>query len=424
MAFRVVWPDASIHYLDTNGRAFYDESGRLTRMLGTTRDVTDRQELEERLRQAQKMEAVGQLAGGIAHDFNNMLNVILGYSDLLLAKALPGDPVYRRAAEIRKAGQHAAALTQQLLAFSRKKVLKPRVLNLANVLAPMELMLRSTLGAHIEIVTAVDEHLGHVRIDPNQMQQVFMNLAVNARDAMPRGGKLRFEFKNATLDESMAKAHAAPAGSYVTLAVSDNGSGMTAEVQKRIFEPFFTTKKVGQGTGLGLANVYGILQQSGGHIRLHSELGVGTTFQLFFPTVEQPADPAPRESPDSALTGEGTVLVVEDNTGLRALTEEILSSAGYKVLVAEDGDSALSLARDYSGSIQLLLTDIILPKMSGQEIATRLAALRPEIEVLFTSGYNRDATAHIGALDPRANFIQKPWSPQGLCEEVHALLNA
>jgi PAS domain S-box-containing protein len=422
MACRVIWPDGSIHFLEASGRAFYDEGGRLVRMTGTTRDVTEHRQLEEQFRQAQKMEAVGQLAGGIAHDFNNVLNVILGYSDLLLDKSTPQDPVYSRIQEIRKAGEQAAGLTQQLLAFSRRQVLQPRVLNLPDILHDMDEMLHRTIGADIEITIASDEHLARVKVDPSQMQQVLLNLAVNARDAMPRGGNLVLEARNATLDESDARSHNVPTGRYVMLAVSDNGCGMTAEVQKQAFEPFFTTKQVGQGTGLGLATVYGIVQQSGGHIWLYSEPGIGTTFQIYFPRVDQPEEPKQQESPQPMLTGEGTILAVEDDTGLRSLIEEVLSSAGYSVFVAPDGASALRISDEYAGRIQLLLTDVILPKMSGTEIASRLTGLRPEMKVLFMSGYTKNAMAANGTLDSEVNFIQKPWTPRGLCEKIHTVL--
>jgi PAS domain S-box-containing protein len=422
MLFRVLWPDSSVHHLEASGRAFYDESGRLVRMMGTTRDVTERRQLEEQLRQAQKMEAVGQLAGGIAHDFNNVLNVILGYSDLLLAKSPPQDPTYNQIDEIRKAGEHAAELTQQLLAFSRRQVLQPRVLNLSDTLRDMDQLLRRMIGEDIEIVTAVDEHLARVKIDPSQIQQVLLNLAVNARDAMPRGGNLVLEARNATMDASDARSHNLPPGDYVMVAVSDNGCGMTPEVQKRAFEPFFTTKGVGQGTGLGLATVYGIVRQSGGHIWLYSEQGVGTTFQIFFPKVDQREEPAPKERPHPMVSGEGTILVVEDDSCLRTLVDEVLSSAGYTVFVASDGASAIRIAGEYAGRIQLLLTDVILPKMSGKEIAAKIMVSRPEMKVLFMSGYTKNAMAANGTLDPEVNFIQKPWTPRKLCEMIHIVL--
>jgi PAS domain S-box-containing protein len=417
--FRVVWPDGSVHHLEASGRAFYSERGQLIRMTGTARDLTEQRQMEDQFRQAQKMEAVGQLAGGIAHDFNNVLNVILGYSDMMMEKSAK-DPVYR-IEQIRKAAEQAAALTQQLLAFSRRQLLQPRVVNLANALRDMDHMLRHTIGEDIEIVTAVDEHLALVKVDPSQMQQVLLNLAVNARDAMPEGGKLVFEVRNETLDELHSRPHNVPAGRYVMLSVSDNGCGMTGDVQKRVFEPFFTTKKVGQGTGLGLASVYGIVRQSGGYIWLYSEPGVGTTFKIIFPRVDQAVEPA-RTGEGPLIAGEGTILVVEDDSGLRVLAQEVLSYAGYSVLVAQDGAGALHTSAQHPGRISLLLTDVILPRMSGQEIATRLTAMRPEMKVLFMSGYTKNGMAQSETLKPQVNFIQKPWTPRGLCEKIHAML--
>ena len=420
--FRIVWPDGSVHYLEASGRAFYSEAGQLIRMIGTTRDVTEQRQLEEQFRQAQKMEAVGQLAGGIAHDFNNVLNVILGYSDLLLSKVSPRDPLYGRIDEIRKAGEHAAGLTQQLLAFSRRQVLQPRVVNLADTLHHMDHMLRHMIGENIAMVTAVDEHLARVKVDPGQIQQVLLNLAVNARDGMPDGGKLSLEARNTTLDESSARLIDIPAGKYVLLVFSDTGCGMTAEVQKQAFEPFFTTKEIGQGTGLGLATVYGIVRQSGGYIRLSSELGIGTIFHLFFPQVDQIEEPAWEERPQAVARGAGTILIVEDDPGLRALAEEVLSAAGYGVLAVQDGAGALDASEQHAGRIRLLLTDVILPNMSGKEIAARLTAIRPEMKVLFMSGYTKNRMAQNETLDPEVNFIQKPWTPRGLCEKIYALL--
>jgi PAS domain S-box-containing protein len=424
MAFRVVWTDGSMHYLEANGRGFHDESGQLIRMIGTTRDITDQRQLEEQFRQAQRMEAVGQLAGGIAHDFNNMLNTILGYAEVILAQSSTEDPIYARIEEIRKAGEQAAVLTQQLLAFGRRQLLQPRVLNVADTLRAVDTLLRRVIGADVEIITVLDEPLSQVKVDPTQMQQVLLNLAVNARDAMPKGGKLVLEAKNATLDESHARRHEVLAGRYVMLAVSDDGCGMTPDMQKRAFEPFFTTKEVGQGSGLGLATAYGIVRQSGGHIWLYSEPGIGTTFQIFLPSVDQLEEPALPTPALTASSGEGTILVVEDDAGIRALVEEVLSSAGYTVLVAEDGASALRVSTEYAGPIQLLLTDMILPKMSGKEIAANLRALRPEMTVLFMSGYTREVMAHNGTLDPEMNFIQKPWSPRVLRERIQTLLSA
>jgi len=380
--------------------------------------------LEEELRQSQKMEAVGQLAGGIAHDFNNVLNVIIGYSKLLLASSAPGDPSYGRIEEIRKAGERAATLTQQLLAFSRKQVLQPRVVNLADTLRETDHMLRRMIGEHIEIIATVDPNLAQVKIDPGQMQQLLMNLVVNARDAMPRGGKLTLELMNQEMDESASHLHNIPAGRYVMLSVSDNGSGMTPEVRRHVFEPFFTTKEVGQGTGLGLATVYGIVRQSGGHIWLYSEPGIGTTFKIFFPRVDDPKDRTSSELPRKIGRGDETILIVEDDPSLRVLAQEVLSSAGYHILTAEDGDAALRASEQHKGPVHLLLTDVVMPGMGGKEIASRLTVPRPEMKVLFMSGYTGNALAQQGTLDETVGFIQKPWTPEGLCEKIRAVLSA
>jgi len=379
--------------------------------------------LEEELRQSQKMEAIGQLAGGIAHDFNNVLNVIIGYSELLLQKLPPGDRTYRQIEEICRAGERAAGLTQQLLAFSRKQVLQPRIVDFADIFREMHHMVQRVIGENIEIATAIHEDLVHVKIDPSQVQQVILNLVVNARDAMPRGGKLTFELSNADLDASYAGMHDIPPGRYVMLAVSDNGCGMTPEVRQRAFEPFFTTKGLGSGTGLGLATVYGIVRQSGGHIWLYSEPGIGTTFKMFFPGVDVLEERAPSEPP-AELTSRGaeTILLVEDDSAVRLLVEEILSSIGYQVLTAEDGPHALLAAQQHSGKIDLLLTDVVLPKMGGKEIASRLAALLPGIKVLFMSGYTGHSAAQHGNLDPDVAFLPKPFSPAVLMEKVRAVL--
>ena len=361
------------------------------------------------------MEAIGQLAGGIAHDFNNVLNVIIGYSKLLLEKSTPRDTAYPRLEEIRKAGERAAALTQQLLAFSRKQVLQPRVLNLADTLKDMDHMLRRLIGDDIEVVTTVHDDLAQVRIDPSQLEQVILNLVVNARDAMPQGGKLTIELMNSKADGSAARTHNIPEGEYVMLAVSDNGSGMTPEVQQRAFEPFFTTKEVGQGTGLGLATVYGIVKQSAGHIWLYSEPGIGTTFKIFFPRFDEPRESVPDGSVQEIARGEGTILVVEDDPTVRSLVQEILSPVGYTVILAESGDRALRASEQYAGEIHLLLTNVVLPKMSGREVANRLGALRPGMKVLFTSGYTGHAMTQRGVLEPGVNFLPKPFSQKD-CE--------
>jgi signal transduction histidine kinase/DNA-binding response OmpR family regulator len=385
--------------------------------------ITGHKRLEEELRQSQKMEAVGQLAGGIAHDFNNVLNVIIGYSKLLLENTTPDSQTYDRIEEIRKAADRAAILTQQLLAFSRKQVLQPRIINLGDTLRDIDHMLRRMIGEHIEVAATLDPHLAQVQIDPIQVQQLLMNLVVNSRDAMPQGGKLIFELSNQEMDDSAGRLHNIPAGRYVMLSVSDSGTGMTPEVRRHVFEPFFTTKGVGQGTGLGLATVYGIVRQSGGHIWLYSEPGIGTTFKIFFPRVDDPKDRASNQSQPKVGRGHETILLVEDDKSLRTLAQQVLIAAGYNVLPTEDGNAALRMSEQHQGPIHLLLTDVVMPRMGGKEIATRLAGLRPQMKVLFMSGYTGNALAQQGTLDETVGFIQKPWTPEGLCQKIRAALS-
>ena len=386
--------------------------------------IAGHKRLEEELRQSQKMEAVGLMAGGIAHDFNNVLNVIIGYSKLLLKKLPEGDKAHRQVAEICKAGERAAGLTQQLLAFSRKQVLHPRIVNFADTLREMDDLVRRVIGEDIEVATKIHDDVARVKIDPSQVQQVILNLVVNARDAMPKGGKLTLELSNASLDASYARVHKISPGSYVMLAVSDNGTGMTPEVRQRAFEPFFTTKDVGSGTGLGLATVYGIVRQSGGHVWLYSEEGVGTTFKMFFPSVDGWEEESPAITHEVAPRGTATILLVEDDPAVRLLVDDILESAGYRMLIAEDGPSALQVAQQHSGEIDLLLTDVVLPKMGGRDVAANLTRLRPGIKVLFMSGYTGHSATQHGTLDSDVNFIPKPFSPDALCEKVRAVLTA
>ena len=332
--------------------------------------------------------------------------------------------MYRQIEEICKAGERAAGLTHQLLAFSRKQVLQPRIVNFADILREMHHMVRRVIGEDIEVAIKIDEELARVKIDPSQVQQVILNLAVNARDAMPEGGKLTLELSDADLDASYAAIHDISPGSYVMLAVSDNGCGMTPEVRQHAFEPFFTTKEVGSGTGLGLATVYGIIRQSGGHVWLYSEPGVGTTFKMFFPRVDARDDASSEAAHEIAPRGCETLLVVEDDPAVRLLVEEILSSTGYNVLAAEDGHTALRTAKEYRGEIDLLLTDVVLPKMGGKEVAKYLTALRPGIKVLFMSGYTGHSAAQHGNLDSDVNFLPKPFSPDALCEKVRSVLTS
>jgi PAS domain S-box-containing protein len=400
-------------------------SGEVINYVAVKRDVTNERQVEEQLRQAQKMEAVGRLAGGIAHDFNNLLTAISGYSDLLLMDLREGDPARREVQEIRKAGDRAASLTQQLLAFSRRQVLRPRVLDLNQVVMNMEKMLRRLIGEDIELVTFLAEDLESVKADPGQIEQVIANLAVNSRDAMPKGGKLLLKTGNLVLGEPYASQHdPVQPGSYVLLEVTDTGCGMDEATMSRLFEPFFTTKEVGKGTGLGLATVYGIVKQSGGYIWAYSEVGLGTTFKVYLPSVEMPAESAEKEvATIYPSKGEETVLVVEDEKMVRELVREILSQKGYNVLEAHRGTEALEVSERHEGAIHLLLTDVVMPGMDGPELARRLTAQRPDTRVLFMSGYTDHIILHDGVLEPESEFLQKPFTARALGAKVRSVLD-
>ena len=400
--------------------------GRLIGILGIGRDVTERVQLEQQLRQAQKMEAVGRLAGGIAHDFNNILTAITGYADLLLEDLRPSDSRHQDVAEIRKAADRAAGLTRQLLAFSRQQVLQPSVIDVKTLVGDLEKMLGRLLGEDVELGTRLAPDTGRVKADAGQLEQVLMNLAVNARDAMPHGGKLTLETSNVDLSEGYAADHyPARPGSYVMIAVTDTGTGMSEETQAHMFEPFFTTKEKGKGTGLGLATVYGIIKQSGGFIWVYSELGHGTTFKIYLPRVGESADlvkgPAPARA--RAAGGSETVLLAEDEAPVRAVARQVLERHGYTVLEAPSAEAALDIAARYSGAIHLLLTDVIMPGLSGRELATRLADLRPEARVIFMSGYTDDAVTRHGVLEPGLAYLQKPFTPDALGQKVREVLD-
>ena len=389
------------------------------------RDVTEQRQLEGQLRQAQKMEAVGRLAGGLAHDFNNLLTAITGYGDLVLG-TLPADDARRAdVEEIRIAADRAAALTQQLLAFSRKQVLQPRVLNLNVVVLNAEKLLRRLIGEHIVLEAVLDPALGSVKADPTQLEQVIVNLAVNARDAMPQGGRLLLQTRNAQLDTGYTSEHSmVQPGDYVQLAVSDTGLGMDEQTKTRLFEPFFTTKELGKGTGLGLSTVYGIVKQSGGYIWVYSELGCGTTFKVYLPLVEAAATvDVPAPAPEAAPRGSETVLLVEDEPALRAVARRVLQRQGYTVLEAADGDAALALVATHQGPLDLLVTDVVMPGLSGRDLADRLTAARPDLRVLFVSGYSGEALAHHGILDPDLAYLEKPFNPDALAIKVREVLD-
>jgi signal transduction histidine kinase/ActR/RegA family two-component response regulator len=388
-------------------------------------DITERTRLEEQLRQSQKMEAIGQLAGGVAHDFNNLLTVITGYTDMLLDGLEPADPRFAPLEEIRKAGDRASSLTHQLLAFSRKQILEPKILDLNAEVADIEKMLRRVIGEHIDLVTILKGDLRPVKADPSQIHGAILNLAVNARDAMPRGGKLTIETANVNLDETYAATHMeVQPGPYVMLAVTDTGCGMHPETLARLFEPFFTTKEVGKGTGMGLATVYGIVKQSGGSIHVYSEPGQGTVFKIYLPSMGEDlsCEPAPEPAVE-APRGTETVLVVEDEEAVRGLTCEALQTSGYTVLEACRGEEAIRLCQQSEKPIHLLLTDVIMPQMSGPELATRINDLCPALKVLFVSGYTDHAIVRHGMLNRDTSFLQKPFSPAELARKVRQVLD-
>jgi len=401
----------------------WDSAGRLTHYIGVMIDVTARRSLEEQFRQAQKMDAFGQLAGGVAHDFNNLLTIINGYSELLLQSLPPSDPSREMIAEIYNAGERSAGLTRQLLAFSRQQVLAPRILDLNAVVADTEKMLRRLIGEDILLTTTLATQLWAVRADPGQVEQVLMNLAVNARDAMPRGGRLTIETLNVTLDEAFVRTYAnARAGPHVVMSVSDTGGGMPPEVQAKIFEPFFTTKGAGKGTGLGLATVFGIIKQSGGHVCVMSQVGVGTTFKVYLPQVAHVTAAKVPLGRGSMPRGTEIILLVEDEHAVRALTRQILLSCGYTVLEAADGAEGLRLATEHRGRIDLLITDVVMPGMGGRELAEQATERHPGLRVLFVSGYTDDAVIRHGVLREGVHFLQKPFSPFALAVKVRDVL--
>jgi PAS domain S-box-containing protein len=379
----------------------------------------------DQLRQSQKLEAVGQLAGGVAHDFNNLLTVINGYSDLLLRRMTQGDDMRTKVEEIKKAGERAASLTRQLLAFSRKQVLQPKVIRLNAVVADVEKMLRRLIGEDIDLVTVLEPTLSQIKADPGQVEQVILNLAVNARDAMPQGGKLTIETHNVHADDEFTRKHPTiRCGDYVVLAISDTGIGMDAETQARIFEPFFTTKEQGKGTGLGCATVYGIVKQSDGNIWVDSEPGKGTTFKVYLPAVLHETPSEPEKAPAAELPpGREKVLLTEDEEPVRRLTKTILEINGYQVFEAADGDEALAVHEKHQGEFDLVITDVVMPNMSGPELAESLEAISPGLKVLFLSGYTDDAIVRHGLLNEKVEFLQKPFTPDALLRKVREVLD-
>ncbi len=422
---RLTLADGRKVLIETIKSPIYGEGGQPTGTAGIARDVTERKQLEEQLLQSQKMEAIGRLAGGVAHDFNNLLTAISGYSDLLL-RELPEESALRsHAEEIQKAGERAAALTQQLLAFSRRQVLEPRVVNLNAALANLEKMLRRLIGEDIELVTSAQPDLWPVKADPGQIEQVVLNLAVNARDAMPNGGRLTVSTQNTELDEEAAR-NSPPTrpGSYVLLAVADSGAGMSPETRSRLFEPFFTTKEVGKGTGLGLSTVYGIVKQSGGYIWVESEPGAGSVFKIFLPkSLETPEPVRVAVASGPAPSGSETILLVEDEPEVRALVQKFLLMHGYKVLPASSAEDAIELSGRYDGHIDLLLTDVVMPGETGRDLARRLLVARPRMRVLYMSGYTDDSVFLQGGLSRGEAYLQKPFTPEALAKKVREVLD-
>ena len=390
------------------------------------RDITERKSLEEQFRQAQKMEAIGRLAGGVAHDFNNLLTVINGYSAQALTELSKSDPFHEEFGEIARAGDRAAGLTRQLLAFSRRQMLQPQVFNANEVVGDMDKMLRRVLGEDIELATILNPRLEPILADRGQLEQVIMNLAVNARDAMPNGGKLTIETAPAELDRAYADYHpSVKPGRYAMIAVSDSGQGMDETTKARIFEPFFTTKAPGQGTGLGLSTVYGIVEQSGGTIWVYSELGKGTTFKIYFPRAA--ATGVAPEGPRGAVRpagGSETVLIVEDDESVAKLIRTLLQHAGYTVLEAKNGKDALHLLTTHSGAVHLVVTDMVMPQMSGWELLQKIGEFRPGLKALFMSGYTDNALLRQGMATSQTPFLQKPFTPTALVSKVREVIDA
>jgi signal transduction histidine kinase len=416
--------ETAVEYMKA-GAADYILKDRLVRLGPAARAALERRRLEENLRQAQKMEAIGQLAGGVAHDFNNILTAITGYSELLLHELPDGSSLRDDVGEIRKAADRAAGLTRQLLAFSRKQILAPRVLNLNTLVADLNSLLRRTLGENIDIVTNLAPDLWSVRADPGQLEQVIVNLGVNARDAMPEGGKLTIETSSVELDEAYAMGHLpVQPGAFVLLAVSDTGMGMSEETMAHIFEPFFTTKEKGKGTGLGLATVYGIVKQSGGFIWVYSEPGQGSTFKIYLPRVAEEAEPGHSPGAGAPKGGTETILLVEDEGGVRSLARRVLETLGYTILEAADSALAVGLADAYKGPIHLLLTDVVLPDSGGRKLAEQLMGRRAGLKVLYMSGYTENAIVHRGILEAKTAFLHKPFTPHELATGVRSALDA
>jgi signal transduction histidine kinase/CheY-like chemotaxis protein len=411
---RVIEVEIAVHPIDWKGR----KAG-----MAVVMDITGRRLLEDQLRQARKMEAVGMLAGGVAHDFNNLLTIITGYSQLILNSLRHDDPNRHSAEQIMKAGERAAALTRQLLAFSRRQVLQPKVLDINRLVSGLSAMLQRLIGEDVDLRLVLPPDVGCVHADPGQVEQVLMNLVVNSRDAMPKGGTLTVETANVELDESYTNRHMeVKSGSYIMLAVSDNGAGMDEATRARLFEPFFTTKGAGKGTGLGLSTVFGIVKQSGGSLQVYSELGRGTSVKVFLPRIDQPAALDPEAQHNVIGRGHETILLVEDDDMVRNLVRETLKRAGYTVLDAASPVEARRASGEFHGTIHLLITDVVMPRTNGRELAEQLIVRRPKLKILYMSGYTDGAIASSGVSTREVAFLQKPFTPAGLIEKVREVL--
>jgi PAS domain S-box-containing protein len=416
-------PDGTEAILLTSKVPLRDSEGQVIGTLGVYSDITEGKRMEDQIRQTRKMDAIGRLAGGVAHDFNNLLTIILGCSELLQGQLEPAGPARALVEQIRNAGERAANLTRQLLAFSRKQIVAPKVLDLNAAVRDMGQLLRRLIGEDINLVTSLGPSLGRVKIDPGQLEQLLLNLTVNARDAMPQGGNLTLETADVELGGNRAPGDPEfLPGKYVMLAVRDDGSGMTEEVKARVFEPFFTTKEVGRGTGLGLATVYGIVKMNHGHIDVESAPDRGSVFRVYLPRVEeQPSGLLP--PPKALRRGTETILLAEDEEAVRSLARRVLEMAGYKVREAQNGPQALQLCAPHSGPIDLLVTDVVMPHMSGRQLAERFQAERPGLKVLYLSGYTEDAVVRHGVVETEVAFLSKPFTPVALAEKVREVLD-
>jgi two-component system cell cycle sensor histidine kinase/response regulator CckA len=411
--------------IESGASAILNAQKQVEQLVIVNRDVSERRQLEEKFRQAQKMEAVGRLSGGVAHDFNNLLGVIIGYAEYLQESLDPGNSLRSSVDEILKAGKRAASLTRQLLAFSRQQVLDPKVLDLNGVVSDMEKMLRRLIGEDVELSTVLSPDLGRLKADQGQLEQVVMNLVVNARDAMPQGGKLVIETQNMVMDEAFIRRYPYPVqpGPYVLLTVTDSGIGMDAETKARAFEPFFTTKEKGKGTGLGLSTVYGVVKQSGGYIDIYSAPGAGTTFKIYLPRVHEAIKTEAPGGTATSFAGHETILLAEDETSLRTLTRNTLEMCGYKVLEAKDGIEALQISDAFTGTIDLLLTDMVMPGMGGRALAQELSRRRPDVRLAYMSGYTGQAVGSQGPVDPGSVFLLKPFTREVLTRKIREALD-